>query len=318
MTHVGMFSAGAYALRLCVLLVLVVAVPGQQPQNSASQLRVVPRVSGTQQSEMTRSPNDSVRLNNDGDLVIEGARRRTGEQVTIVITRRVHVRPVITASVQRGASGFRYEYKVANAPDAKQWIQIFWVDALGPVVAARTPEYWRAYNIDRTKPPVERVFFGRDAADNDGNRRLSAGASQEGFVLESQARPGLVRLFFVGHKPLPGESGFTADETVLDSPDVVMSEWLQQEANKQLSMNANTVGIMAIGPKVQPSVPAAQAIRNELLEALRHPAFAPDREAINALLINQDRAALLRGLQSLLGKATGIRAELYSALVQHY
>jgi hypothetical protein len=174
------------------------------------------------------------------------------------------------------------------------------------------------YNIDRTKPPVERVFIGRAASDNDLTKRLSAGASQGGFVLETTARPGLVRLFFVGHKPLPGEPGFTADESLLDSPDTVMPEWLRQELNGPLSMDVNGVAVFAIGPKAPISAPAEQAIRNELLEAARLPTFAPDREAINALLNSQDRAMLLPGVQKLLSKASGLRADLYRALLTYY
>ena len=162
------------------------------------------------------------------------------------------------------------------------------------------------------------MFFGRDAADQDEARRLNAGSSQDGFVLESPARPGLIRFFFVGHKPLPGESGYVADEAVLDSPETTMSDWLRQEANKHLSMDTNSVVVTAIGPKSQPSATAVQAIRNELLEALRNPNFAVDREAIEALVPNQDRAAMLAGIQGLLSKATGLRAELYSVLLQYY
>jgi DNA-binding protein len=267
---------------------------------------------------MTRSPNDSVRLNADGDLVVEGARGKAGEPRTLTIKRRVHVKPEVICTVNRGNGAFTYNYKVANAPVAKQWIQIFWVDVFGSAVTARAPEYWRVYNIDRSKPPIERVFFGRDAADQDEARRLNAGSSQDGFVLESPARPGLVRFFFVGHKPLPGEPGHVSDEVVLDSPEITMSDWLRQEANKHLSMDTNSVVVSAIGPKVMPAVPAAQAIRNELLEALRNPNFVVDRESIEALVPNQDRAAVLAGIQGLLSKATGLRAEFYSVLLQYY
>jgi hypothetical protein len=109
------------------------------------------------------------------------------------------------------------------------------------------------------------------------------GAPQDGFVVQSQARPGLVRLFFVGHKPLPGKAGYVADEAILESSEVEMSDWLRQEANKHLSMEANAVVITGIGPKYPQSVTAAQALRNELLEAVRNPAFLPDRDAINSL-----------------------------------
>jgi hypothetical protein len=166
---------------------------------------------------------------------------------------------------------------------------------------------------------LERVFFGRDALDSDTNRRLMPGSSQDGFVVQSQARPGLVRLYFVGHKPLPGEKDYVADEAILESVEVEMSDWLRQEVNRHLSMEANAVVITGIGPKYPPSVPTAQALRNELLEAVRNPVFLPDRDAINSLLnAGQDRASLQAGIEGLLKKATGIRAELYSALIGHY
>src|SRR5579885_1108473 len=98
-----------------------------------------------------------------------------------------------------------------------------------------------------------------------------------------------------------------------------MSDWLRQEANKYLSMEANAVVITGIGPKYPPSVPTVQALRNELLEAVRNPVFLPDRDAINALLsTGQDRTSLQSGIESLLKKATGVRAELYAALIRHY
>jgi hypothetical protein len=98
-----------------------------------------------------------------------------------------------------------------------------------------------------------------------------------------------------------------------------MSDWLREEANKHLSMEANAVVVTGIGPKYPPTVPAFQALRNELLEALRNPAFLPDRDAINSLLnTGQDRASLQTGIENLLKKATGIRAELYAALIRHY
>ena len=155
------------------------------------------------------------------------------------------------------------------------------------------------------------VFFGRDALDRDSSRRLVPGASQDGFVVQSQARPGLVRLFFVGHKPLPGEAGYVPDEAVFQSSEIELSDWLRQEVNKHLSMEANVVVITGIGPKYSPNVPAVQALRN--------PAFQSDRDAINALLhAGLDRTGLQSGIQNLLTRATGIRAELYSALIQHY
>jgi hypothetical protein len=84
-------------------------------------------------------------------------------------------------------------------------------------------------------------------------------------------------------------------------------------------MEANAVVITGIGPKYPPSVPAVQALRNALLEAVRNPAFLPDLDAINALLnTGQDRASLQAGIQGLLKKATGVRADLYSALIAHY
>jgi hypothetical protein len=306
------------------LVAVVALIPGpslmaQNHKQSESELRIVPRVLGTKQPEPTRSQNDSVRLDDAGNLVVEGARRGGGEAITIAITRRVHVRPIVNSSVLSGPGGFTYEYKVRNAPNAKQWIQIFWLDAFGPVSSARAPEYWRVYNIERSKPPLERVFFGRDALDSDSTRRLVPGASQDGFVVQSQARPGLVRFFFVGHKPLPGEAGYIPDEAVLESPEIEMSDWLRQEVNKYLSMETNAVVITGIGPKYSPSVPAVQALRNELLEAVRNPAFQSDRDAINALLHAElDRTGLQSGIQNLLARATGIRAELYSALVRHY
>ena len=224
-------------------MILSTSLIAQNQKQSESQLRVVPRVLGTKQPELTRSPNDRVRLDEAGNLVVEGARRRGGEAITIAITRRVHVRPIVNCSVRSGPDGFTYEYRITNAPDAKQWIQIFWLDALGPIGAARAPEYWRIYNVERSKAPLERVFFGRDALDSDTNRRLIPGTSQDGFVVQSQARPGLVRLFFVGHKPLPGEAGYVADEAILESSEVEMSDWLRQEANKHLSMEANAVTV---------------------------------------------------------------------------
>ena len=307
-----------------VIAVAVVLIPGpsllaQDQTQSDSKLRVVPRVLGTKQPELARSPNDRVRLDEAGNLVVEGARKRGGEAITIAITRRVHVRPIVNCGVRSGSDGLTYEYRITNAPDAKQWIQIFWLDASGPIGSARAPEYWRVYNIERSKPPFERVFFGRDALDSDTNRRLMPGATQDGFAVHSQARPGLVRLFFVGHKPLPGEAGFSADEAILESSEVEMSDWLREEANKHLSMEANAVVVTGIGPKYPPTVPAVQALRNELLEALRNPGFLPDRDAINSLLnTGQDRASLQTGIENLLKKATGIRAELYAALIRHY
>jgi hypothetical protein len=304
---------------VAVVLILGHSLMAQDQKQSDSKLRVVPRVLGTKQPELARSPNDKVRLDEDGNLIVEGARKQGGEVITIKITRRVHVRPVVNCIVRSDPGGFTYEYRITNAPDAKQWIQIFWLDALGSIGSARAPEYWRVYNIERSKPPLERVFFGRDALDSDTNRRLMPGAYQDGFIVQSQARPGLVRLYFVGHKPLPGEVGFVADEEILESADVEMSDWLRQEANKYLSMEANAVVITGIGPKYPPSVPAVQALRNELLEAVRNPAFLPDLDAINALLnTGQDRASLQAGIQGLLKKATGVRADLYSALIAHY
>mgnify|MGYP005814660231 CR=1 FL=1 len=312
-------AVGNCFARVAVALILSTSLMAQDQKQSESQLRVVPRVLGTKQPDLARSPNDRVWLDEAGNLVVEGARRRGAEAITIAITRRVHVRPIVNCSVRSGPEGFTYEYRITNAPDAKQWIQIFWLDALGPIGAARAPEYWRVYNIERSKPPLERVFFGRDALDSDTNRRLTPGASQDGFVVQSQARPGLVRLFFVGHKPLPGESGYIADEAILESSEVEMSDWLRQEANKYLSMEANAVVITGIGPKYPPSVPTVQALRNELLEAVRNPVFLPDRDAINALLsTGQDRTSLQSGIESLLKKATGVRAELYAALIRHY
>ncbi len=290
----------------------------QQAQDNRPKIRVVPRVLGTSQPELTRSPNDRVQLNAEGDLVIEGARGRLGEQVSMTILRRVHVRPEVVCRVHREEDGFRYEYAVANAHGARQWIQIFWLDALAQVASARAPEYWRIYNIDRSKPPVERVFFGRDAKDNDERRRLSAGVAQDGFTLISTARPGLIRMYFAGHKPVPSGSGELSDEAQLDSPDVWMSEWLRHEANRYLSIDANAVLVTSLGPKVHRDVPTVQAIRNELLDALRNPVFALDREAIEGLLKHQDRTALRAGVQSLLANATGLRSELYSAILEHY
>jgi hypothetical protein len=98
-----------------------------------------------------------------------------------------------------------------------------------------------------------------------------------------------------------------------------MSDWLRQEANKHLSVEANAVVITGIGPKYPQSVPAAQALRNELLEAVKNPAFLPDRDAIKSLLnTGHDRISLQSGIESLLKKANGLRAELYSALIRHY
>lgn len=266
-------SVGYSPVAVSVVLIIGASLMAQDQKQSDPKLRVVPQVLGTKQPDLTRSPNDRVWLDEAGNLIVEGARRRGGEAITIAITRRVHVRPIVNCSVRSGPDGFTYEYRITNAPDAKQWIQIFWLDALGPIGAARAPEYWRVYNVERSKAPLERVFFGRDALDSDTNRRLMPGASQDGFVVQSQARPGLVRLFFVGHKPLPGEAGYVADEAILESSEVEMSDWLRQEANKHLSMEANAVVITGIGPKYPQSVPAAQALRNELLEAVRNPAL---------------------------------------------
>ncbi|MBX5493978.1 MAG: hypothetical protein IRZ15_01460 [Bryobacteraceae bacterium] len=135
----------------------------QHQKQSESPLRVVSRVLGTKQPELTRSQDDSVRLDEAGDLVVEGARRRGGETIPIAITRRVHVRPIVNCSVRNNPDGSTYEYKITNAPEAKQWIQIFWLDSFGPVSCARAPGYWSAYNIERSKPPFERVLRPRRA-----------------------------------------------------------------------------------------------------------------------------------------------------------
>jgi len=159
-------SVGYSLVAVAVVLILGPSLMAQDQTQSDSKLRVVPRVLGAKQPELARSPNDMVRLDQAGNLVVEGVRKRGGEAITIVITRRVHVRPVVNCSVRSDPGGLTYEYRITNAPDAKQWIQIFWLDAFGPIGSARAPEYWRVYNIERSKPPLERVFFGRDALDS--------------------------------------------------------------------------------------------------------------------------------------------------------
>jgi hypothetical protein len=301
----------------CLLLAFVVC-PAQQARQQGPKVRVTPRVSAVRPPELTRSPDDKVWVNDEGDLVIEGARGKSGEPVPFTITRRVHVRPEVLCRVRREGDGFKYEYAFANAQGARQWIQIFWLDALAQVAVARAPASWRVFNIERSKPPVERVFFGRDAADNDTHRRLTAGMSHDGFAVVSPARPGLVRMYFVGHKPIPGASGAVSDEARLNSPEISMSDWLRQEVNRHLSLDANAVPVFTLGPKVPAGVPEVQAIRGELLDALRNPLFTPDRAAIETLLRYEDRVTLRTGVQELLANASGLRSTLYSAILEHY
>ncbi len=310
------------AIAMAAITCTTPAVFGQQSGSETQRLRVVPRVLGRKPAPPSAlAPNERVSFNKDGDIVIEGARRRDSTTATLVIERNVHVAPHVTATVRPTGNGFTYEYQIGNGPDAKQWIQLFWIDAFGPVTSTRVPQYWFVYNIDKTKPPIERIFIGRSGTDTDQTLRLSPGTSQSGFVVESPARPGLVRISFHGHKPLSGEPGFRPEEAAAFSPEVEMSDALRQEMNNLLSLDKSAVTIYAIGPKAAQSIPAVQAVRAELLEALRVPAFMPDRTDIDALLMQDDNLALTAGLQKLADKGAAARpvgpdlaSELYTVL----
>lgn len=296
-----------------ILLGSVVAGLGQsQPPPTK---RIVPHVLGRRDQPVQPGLNERVSLTPDGDLVIEGAVQVNGSlSPSVVTTRAVHVNPVVTSVVRSIAGGYEYQYQIQNGPGAKQWIQIFWVDATGPITATRVPAYWRVYNIDRSKEPAERVFIGRDAPDWDTTGRLGAGVSGSGFVVDSPSKPGLVRISFMGHKPLPGEAGFVDDEN-FETSGIRVSEWLQQEILKYLSLDSNSVAVYVIGPKSPASIPALQAVRTELQQAIRTPEFMADRDSLASLISAQDTATLKSGLSVLSTKATGLRAELYSALL---
>lgn len=255
---------------------------------------------------------ERVRVNEDGDLVAEGARDSSGHPVRIVITRRVHVRPAVVCKIRQVVDSFLYEYRVENGSEAVQQIQVFWIEAPVRVSSSRGPAHWRTH-IDRGRTAQDRVYFFQ----LDQSGRLKPGAAAEGFFVQSNARPGLVRIHFVGHKPLPGEPGYSGDEAAVDSPDLQISAWLREEIQRQLSMEFNSMRVYAIGPKSPSSLPADRALREELREALGIPDFQPDRESIQALLDAADRPALRTGLQRLAEDASGLRRDLYEALLAY-
>jgi len=299
------------------VLVFGLAAAGlcQSQAPPAKTKRVVPHVLGTREQVVQQAPNEKVSLTADGDLVIEGAVLTNGSlSPPVVQIRAVHVKPSVTSVVRITEGGYEYQYHIQNGEGARQWIQIFWVDATGPVTAARAPAYWRVYNIDRSKAPTERVFIGRDAVDTDTTRRLSAGVVENGFVLESPCRPGLVRISFKGHKPLRGEAGFVDDED-FETGEVRVSEWLRREIIRISMLDGNSVPVYAIGPKILASAPALEAVRSELLQALRIPEFMADRDSLMSLVAAQDAATMKNDLSALASRATGLRGEFYAALL---
>lgn len=163
---------------------------------------------------------------------------------------------------------------------------------------------------------MQRVSFGRKSTDTDPRDRLTPGNSAEGFVVDAQWRPGLIRVTAIGHKPLPWEPGYTGDEE-LDTFAGTISEGLLADINKALSTENNSVTVYTIGPKVAPSVPNSQAVRSELLQALRLPEFAGDRQTLMETASLNDLAGVRDRLRKLSEGASGLRAQFYSAMLSY-
>lgn len=287
----------------------------QAQQREAPGITVVPRVITNSKPELQRGPGDRVYLDEQGDVVAEGATLPDGKPFTFRIKKRVHIKPQITSAVRPGSAGYEYDFSVANGPGAQQWIQLFWIDVNGSVDASMAPSYWRVYNIRPMPPLTNRVYIGRQAKDNDSTRRLTAGSSTGPFTLASNWGPGLVRAQFVGYREPPSP---TANQEAYESFSGNMSDWLREAINQELTQDRNSVTAYTIGPKVKPGTPGVQAVRSELQEGARNSAFSlSERKQMMALASLTTESELRHGLRALRASASGLSSQFCSALLTY-
>lgn len=304
-------------MRLRLLLALAGAaaaglvIAGQQQPEGARKLKVVPRMVRTRPEAPTRGASDTVYIDRDGNLVVEGTGVPEGRPFTFHITRHVQIEPRVASSFRESAQGYEYQYRIANGAGAKQWIQMFWMDVHGPVEHADAPPYWHVYNVE-PRGPQSRIYIGRMAADSDERERLVAGAEAGPFIVRSAWRPGLVTLRAMGHIPgSPFEDGkdpFAAN----------ISDWLRGEINKALMPDNDSVAVYTFGPKIPPGLPAFQPVHGELLLAARLHVFSlRERKAMLAAANLRTTEEMRAALQSLAANAAGVPAEFYGLLLSY-
>lgn len=307
----------------CLVAFQTVAVFAQQSQPGKKlgvRVQVIPQPpsnANTQKPIPTRGPNDRVWINSDGDLIAEGATLPDGKPVTVRIIRQTHIQPSLAVSVRADGSRFEYRYRLTNGPSAKQWIQIFWLDLHGPLQTQPVvPTGWHVYRIDSDKPSVQRIWIGCSANGCLVPGQLSAGKTAGDFILRSDWRPGLIRVTAIGHKPLPGESGYLADDVELFAA-ARMSDGLRDEINAHLSTENNSVSVYTIGPKYSPFASPINMVRDELVRASRMREFGADRKALLELTEANDPAIIRARIQELARKASGLPAEFYGNLLTY-
>lgn len=287
-----------------------------QQTKDPQKLKVVPRIVAITRAEPVRGQNDKVFIDKDGDIVAEGATLSNGQPFTFRITRRIHVQPEVHASIRESGGIYQYEYQISNGRGGKQWIQLFWLDVLGPKPIAQTPAYWHVYNIEPRTTPLHRIYIGRLAADNDGRARLMPGGAAGPFVLNSAWRPGLVELFAMGHKSTPAQ-GAASDEAY-ETFSGKMSDWLREEISRSLRDENNSVKVFTIGPKISPEVAPADAVRAELLQGARVAAFPQeDRKAMLEAASMGTAVEMRTAIQRLASNTSGLTAQFCSAMLSY-
>ncbi|MBN9663974.1 MAG: hypothetical protein J0H49_37590 [Acidobacteria bacterium] len=287
----------------------------QAPQKDAARIKVVPRAITTSKPELQRGPGDRVYLDEQGDVIAEGATLPDGRPFTFRIKKRVHIKPQITSALRPGSAGYEYNFSVANGSGAQQWIQLFWIDVNGSIDARMAPPYWRVYNIRPMPPQTNRVYIGRQAKDDDSTGRLTAGSSTGPFTLASSWSPGLVRAQFVGYREPPSS---TDKQENYESFAGNMSDWLREAINSELTQDRNSVTAYTIGPKVKPGTPGVQAVRSELQESARNAIFSlPERKEMMALASMTNESELRDGLRALHASSSGLSSQFYSALLTY-
>lgn len=261
-------------------------------------------------------PNDRLWIDADGNLAARGATTKSDQRaLDLSFRRRVHVRPVVTATIRKVEDACEYNYTVANQPDARQWIHLFWIDALGPVENVQTPEYWSLVGINQDKTPISRAFIGRHATDSDVRERLVPGVSATGFSIVSKSLPGLVAAHFSGHLDPDGDEGFA--NPALDTGDVEMSDWLRNEILERLNLDNNSAHVYILGPKIIPGGDLFTAVRNELALAARLQDFSPEKDQLLAMTTADSPDQVRTLLAEFAAKSSGFRSQFYRLMEGH-
>ena len=193
---------------------------------------------------------------NDLEALYNGESPRTTEYTTVRFGRHLS-KPTVDVEVEKTETGYRYRYAVANASNAAQEIKRFMIvtadDDYSGTLRHESAQPWTGNPV----APNMRPRFSQSAvpllgASNKGmllwwsgaaqSDVIAPGQSRQGFVLESEFRPGWTTAYAVGGESLTAPKG--------GFPPVI-SEQLTRVTRPQWEYRR----VLTLGPRFSSNVP---------------------------------------------------------------